>query len=102
MTLTGIFRTVGVMNTYIIQRTVPGAGRSSADELQAMSNKSNEVLANMVPGPQWVHSYITDDTLFCVYRADDEDAIREHGRCGGFPVDSIRRIHTVIDPTTAG
>jgi Protein of unknown function (DUF4242) len=102
MTLTGIFRTVDVMNTYIIQRTVPGAGRSSADELQAMSNTSNEVLADMAPGPQWLHSYVTDDMLFCVYRADNEDAIREHGRSGGFPIDSIRLVNTVIDPTTAG
>jgi hypothetical protein len=102
MTRSAIFPTVGVMNTYIIQRTLPGAGRLSADELRAISNKSNEVLADMAPGPQWVHSYVTDDTLFCVYRSANEEAIREHGRCGGFPIDSIRQIHTVIDPATAG
>jgi Protein of unknown function (DUF4242) len=100
MTGIGIFRTVGVMNTYIVERTVPGVGRSSDDEFRAIANRSNEVLAAMAPGPQWVHSYVTDDMIFCVYRADDEAAIHEHGRRSGFPIDTVRRVNIVIDPAT--
>jgi Protein of unknown function (DUF4242) len=90
------------MNKYLIQRTVPGVGSLSSEELRALSEKSNGVLADMGQRAQWVQSYVTDDRLFCVYVAEDEDAVREHGRCGGFPVDAVYRIGTTIDPTTAG
>ncbi len=90
------------MNRYLIERTIPGAGRLSNDELQAIAQKSNEVLAGMAPRAQWVQSYVLDDALVCVYFADDPEALREHGRSGGFPVDAVRQVRTVIDPTTAG
>jgi hypothetical protein len=89
------------MNRYLIERTLPGAGRLSSDELQAIAQKSNEVLGGMAPRAQWVQSYVTDDAITCVYLADDEATIREHGQCGGFPVDSVRRVSRVIDPMTA-
>jgi hypothetical protein len=89
------------MNRYIIQRNLPGAGRLSPAELQAISQKSVEVLADLGPRVQWLQSYVTDDHIFCVYLADSEETIREHGRCGGFPVDAIHQVRTVIDPTTA-
>jgi Protein of unknown function (DUF4242) len=89
------------MNRYLIERTLPGAGRLSPDELQAIAQKSNEVLAGTAPRAQWVQSYVTDDAITCVYLADDEDAVCEHGRRGGFPVDAVRRVHRVIDPMTA-
>ncbi|MGH9135223.1 MAG: DUF4242 domain-containing protein [Ilumatobacteraceae bacterium] len=89
------------MNRYLIERTIPGAGQLSADELQAISQKSVEVLATLAPRAQWVQSYVTDDAITCVYLADEEATIREHGKCGGFPVDSVRRVHAVIDPMTS-
>lgn len=89
------------MPKYLIERELPGAGRLSTDELQAISRKSVDVLAGMTPRAQWLQSYVTDDHIFCVYLADDPEALREHGRCGGFPVTNIRRVQTMIDATTA-
>ena len=89
------------MNRYLIERTLPGAGRLSPDELQAISQKSVDVLAGMAPRAQWVQSFVIDDKIVCHYLADDEDALREHGACGGFPVDEIHLVRAVIDPMTA-
>jgi hypothetical protein len=89
------------MPKYVIERELPGAGQLGGDELQAISQKSNEVLAAMAPRAQWLHSYVADDRLFCLYIADDPESIREHARCGGFPVTAIHQVHRVIDPTTA-
>ena len=89
------------MHRYIIQRNLPGAGRLSPAELQAISQKSVEVLGDLAPRVQWLQSYVTDDHIFCVYLADSEEMIREHGRCGGFPVDAVHEVRAVIDPTTA-
>ena len=75
------------MPKYVIERTVPGAGQMDDAALAAIAAKSNEVLRDLGPDIQWVHSYVVDDKIFCVYQATDEDIIREHGRCGGFPVD---------------
>jgi hypothetical protein len=88
------------MPKYVIERELPGAGSLSADELHAISMKSNEVLAGMSPRAQWQQSYVTDDKIYCVYVADDEAAVREHAEKGGFPANSISRVSTVIDPTT--
>lgn len=88
------------MPKYVIERELPGAGQLSAAELQGISQKSNEVLAGMAPRAQWQQSYVTDDRIFCVYIADDPEAVREHGRCGGFPVTAIHRVQQVIDPAT--
>lgn len=88
------------MDRYLIERALPGAGKLSADELNGISKKSNEVLAGMGGRAHWVESYVTDDAITCVYIADNEDAVREHADCGGFPVTSIRRIGAVIDPMT--
>jgi hypothetical protein len=85
---------------YVIERDLPGAGKLSADELTAISKKSNEILAGMADRAQWQESYVTDDKLFCVYVADDSETIREHANGGGFPVTAIHRVSTVIDPTT--
>jgi hypothetical protein len=90
------------MHTYLIERTVPGAGQMDAAALAAISGHSNEVLADLGPTIQWVHSYVSDDMITCVYRATDEAIVREHARCGGFPIDGVREVRNVIDPTTAG
>ena len=89
------------MPKYVIERTVPGAGRLSGEELQAISQKSVEVLDSMAGRAQWLESFVTDEKLFCVYIAEDEAAVREHATCGGFPCDAVNRVATIIDPTTA-
>ena len=92
------------MNRYIIQRTIPGAGRLSSDELQGISQRSNAVLQDMQKGGtnvQWVQSFVTPDSIICHYLAPDEATIREHASRGGFPADAIHQVVRVIDPMTA-
>jgi len=86
---------------YLIEREIPGAGKLSAQELQAVSQKSCSVLQRLGPQIQWVQSYVTDDRVYCVYIAPNEEAVRKHAQKGGFPANRISRIRTVIDPTTA-
>ena len=88
------------MPKFVIERNLPGAGNLSSDELHTISAKSNQVLADMAPRAQWLHSYVTPDKLYCVYIADDEKAVREHAECGGFPANVISQVGTTIDPTT--
>jgi uncharacterized protein DUF4242 len=89
------------MPEYVIERTVPGAGQMDAAALAAIAGKSNEVLRDLGPDARWLHSYVVDDKIFCLYDAVDEDIIREHGRCGGFPIDQIHQVRATIDPATA-
>ncbi|MBV8949362.1 MAG: DUF4242 domain-containing protein [Actinobacteria bacterium] len=89
------------MPKYVIERTVPGAGQMDAAALAAIAGKSNDVLRDLGPDIQWIHSYVSDDAITCVYFAANADLIREHARCGGFPVDSIRQVRATIDPATA-
>jgi hypothetical protein len=86
---------------YLIERTVPGAGQMDAAALAAIASKSNGVLRDLGPDVQWVHSYVSDDKITCVYLAANEDIIREHARCGGFPVDAVYEVRAIIDPSTA-
>ncbi|HXW63711.1 MAG TPA: DUF4242 domain-containing protein [Burkholderiaceae bacterium] len=89
------------LQTYVIERDLPGAGKLSPAELQGIARKSNGVLAGMGPGIQWVESYVTADKIYCVYRAQSEESIRRHADAGGFPANRIARVTSVIDPTTA-
>ncbi len=89
------------MPQYVIERDIPAAGQLTPDELQAISQKSCGVLNNMGPQIQWVQSYVTDDKVYCIYIAPDEEAIREHARQGGFPANRISMVRSVIDPSTA-
>jgi len=86
---------------FIIERNIPGAGKLSSAELQAIAQKSCGVLRGMGPEIQWVQSYVTDDTIYCVYVAASAEAVREHARQGGFPADKVSQVRSVIDPTTA-
>ena len=88
------------MPKYIIERDVPGAGRMSPAELRSLSQDSNAVLRSMGPAIQWIHSYVTDDKIYCVYRAPDEKTVRAHAESGGFPANSIAAVRAIIDPTT--
>jgi predicted Rdx family selenoprotein len=89
------------MPKYVIEREIPDAGKMSREQLQAVSEKSCSVLSNLGPQIQWVESYVTDDKLYCVYVAPNEEIIREHARQGGFPANRISKVRAVIDPTTA-
>ena len=89
------------MPKFVIERTVPGAGQMDEAALAAIANQSNQVLRQLGTDIQWVHSYVVDDKIFCVYQASDEGIIREHGRCGGFPVDAVHQMRATIDPATA-
>lgn len=89
------------MPKYVIEREIPGAGKLSAEQLQAISQKSCAVLQNMGPEIQWIQSYVTDDRIYCVYIAPNEEMVREHAKQGGFPANRVSEIKQVIDPTTA-
>ncbi len=88
------------MPKYVIERELPGAGKLSAGELHDISAQSNKVIASLGPEIKWLQSYVTDDKIYCVYVAPDEDIIFEHARCGGFPADKVTMVSTVIDPST--
>jgi hypothetical protein len=91
------------MPKYVIERTIPGAGKLSPEAIHDVSAKSNTVLRELRSEGQeveWVESYVTPDKLYCVYTAPSEQAIREHAKRGGFPADRISEVKEVIDPTT--
>ena len=89
------------MPKYVIERDLPGAGQLSPEQLTAISQKSCGVLRDLGPSIQWVHSYVTDDRIYCVYVAPDEAMILQHARQGGFPADVVARVHAMIEPVTA-
>ena len=89
------------MPKYVIPRTIPGAGKLSPEELHAISQKSCGVLQDLGPSVQWLHSFVTEDKIFCVYIAPHKEAVLEHAKRGGFPADEVAEVVTVIDPTTA-
>lgn len=89
------------MPKYLIEREIPGAGKLTHQQLQAISQKSCGVLKNMGPQIQWLHSYVTGDKVYCVYISPNEEMIREHARRGEFPCNRVSEIKTIIDPTTA-
>ena len=89
------------MPKYVIEREITGAGKLSSEEVQGISQKSCGVLQEMGPQIQWVESFVTDDKIYCVYIAPDEEAIREHAQKGGFPANRISEVKLMIDPTTA-
>ena len=89
------------MPKFVIEREIPGAGKLAPQELKAISQKSCGVLQDMGPRIQWLQSYVTDNKIYCVYLAPDEQSVREHAKRGGFPANAVARVHTVIDPVTA-
>lgn len=89
------------MKTYLIERDIPGAGKFTPEQLKAISQKSCAVLKEMGPDIVWIQSYVTGDKIFCVYKAENEDLIREHAKKGGFPANKITEVVTGISPATA-
>jgi hypothetical protein len=88
------------MPKFVIEREVPGAGQLSADELRAISGRSNQVLGEMGGRAKWQQSFVAGDKIYCVYIADDEAAVREHAVRGGFPANAVSRVSAVIDPAS--
>ena len=88
------------MPKYLIECTIPNIGAASGGDLQAISQKSCGMLNDLGPDVQWVHSYVTGDKIYCIYNAANEQLVRDHDRLGGFPIDTVARIATTIDPTT--
>ena len=89
------------MPKFVIEREIPGAGAMSPQQLQGVAEKSCSALRNLGPQIQWVHSYVTDNKIYCVYIAPSEDMIREHAKQGGFPANRISQVKNIIDPTTS-
>jgi hypothetical protein len=89
------------MPKFVIEREIPGAGELTPEQLQAISQKSCSVLKSMGPQIQWLQSFVTDNKIYCIYIAPDEETVRQHAQQGGFPANSIARVRTVIDPTTS-
>jgi hypothetical protein len=89
------------MPKFVIEREIPGAGQLSPEQLQAISQTSCGVLRSLGPQITWLHSYVTDDKIYCVYIAPDEATVRKHAEQGGFPANRVSRVRATIDPTTA-
>ncbi len=89
------------MPKYVIEREIPGAGQFTPEDLKGIAQKSCAVLDELGTSIQWIHSHVTDDKIYCVYRAQNEDQIREHAEKGGFPANSIAEIRATIEPATA-
>jgi hypothetical protein len=89
------------MKTYVIERNIPGAGQFTAEKLKDISKTSCSVLKDMGPGIQWMQSYVTDNKIFCVYKAENIELLKEHAKKGGFPITNIYEVSNVISPATA-
>jgi hypothetical protein len=86
---------------YVIERDIPQAGKLTQQQIQALSQKSCSVLENLGSRIQWVHSDVTDDKVYCVYIAPNEEMVKEHAKQGGFPANRISEVKSMIDPTSA-
>ena len=89
------------MPKYVIEREITGAGDLTQEQLKSISQTSCGVLDELGPKIQWVHSYVTDNKIYCIYNAPNEEMVREHAKKGGFPANSVNKVHTIIDPITA-
>jgi hypothetical protein len=89
------------MPKFVIEREIPNVGQLTPEQLKAVSQTSCGVLRDMGPQIQWVHSYVTDDKIYCIYIAPNEEMVREHARQGGFPASRVSQVRTTIDPTTS-
>lgn len=89
------------MKTYVIEREIPGASKLTAEQLKAISQTSCGVLKEMGPRIQWLHSYVAGDKIYCIYKAENEELIREHAKKGGFPANVITEVSSIISPATA-
>ncbi len=89
------------LKTYLIEREIPNAGDLTEDQLKSISQKSCSVIENLGPGIEWLHSYVTDNKVYCIYKAQSKELMEAHAEQGGFPANYIVELATTIDPTTA-
>ena len=89
------------MPKYVIEREIPGAGKLTQEQLKAISQTSCAVLQDLGPEINWIHSYVTDDKIYCVYIAPNEEMVREHAQRGGFPANKVSKVSSIIDPVTS-
>ena len=89
------------MKTYVIEREMPGVGGLSTEDLSGAAKTSNAALASLAPSVEWVHSYVTGDKTFCIYRAENEAVVHDHARMSGFPANRVTEVTGMIDPMTA-
>jgi hypothetical protein len=89
------------MKTYLIEREIPNAGKLTPEQLKAISQTSCNVLKEMGPKIQWIQSYVTGNKIYCIYKSESEELIREHAKKGGFPANTIVEVGTIISPATA-
>ena len=89
------------MPKYVIEREIPDAGKLSSEQLKSISQTSCAVIEELGPRIQWIHSYVADNKVYCVYIAPDKEMLQEHAKKGGFPANKVSEVATVIDPTTA-
>ncbi len=94
-------KSMKTMNTYVIEREIPNAGNLTATDLQGIAQKSCSVLKELGPDIEWVQSYVTDNKIFCIYKAANEEILRTHAMKGGFPINSVHLLSTMISPATA-
>jgi len=94
-------KSMKTMNTYVIEREIPNAGNLTAADLRGIAQKSCSVLKELGPDIEWVQSYVTDNKIFCIYKAENEAILRTHAMKGGFPINSVHLLSTVISPATA-
>ena len=99
MAKTETYQKQKAMKTYLIEREIPYAGKLSAEQLKEIAQKSNLIVAEMGPGIEWVHSYVTDNTVYCLYKATNKEALKRHAKKGDFPIHKISELSAVIDPT---
>ena len=89
------------MPRFVIERDLPAIGKSTSQELKAISQRSVDVLNSLGPTIQWIHSYVVDDKIYCVYNAPSAELVLEHARCGGFPANKVSQVRAIIDPISA-
>lgn len=89
------------MPKFVIEREIPNAGKMSSEQLKAISQTSCGVLRQLGPEIQWIQSYVTDNKIYCIYIAPDEEIVRKHAQMGGFPANQVSQVRSIIDPTTA-
>jgi len=89
------------MHTYVIERDIPGAGQFTPEKLKTIAKTSCSVLKDMGPGIQWIQSYVSEDKIFCIYKAQNIEMLKEHAQKGGFPINNVYEVSSVISPATA-
>ena len=89
------------MKKFVIERTLPGAGNLTAEELQSIAQSSCEVVSGLGRPYHWIQSFVTADKIYCIHIAESEEVVREHARRGKFPINTIAEVKAVIDPQTS-